>query len=258
MAALPSDILSHLERVDPDRWLAARLVEDAAVRDELLALYAFNDELARVAESVREPMMGEMRLAWWSQSLDDLQAGRGGRGHPVLEAIAPALLAGRLAREPLDRLIDARGADLAREPFVDEAALLRHLDGTAGALMQAAAPLLDPGAKGADVTAAGRAWGWAGLWRAREAWAARGRRWTPADWAVDRAADMDQEALRRVVQARVEAELRAARPALRALPTAAFPAVAYAALARDYARGRTPGPLRKRAALLRASVLGRI
>ena len=254
MAGLPDDLRAHLERVDPDRVLAARLVEDVAVRDELLALYAFNDELARIAVTVREPMMGEMRLAWWSQALDDLQAGRGGRGHPVLEAIAPALVAGRLARDPLDRLIDGRATDLAREPFADESALLRHLDATAGALMEAAAPLLDPGARAVDMTAAGRAWGWAGLWRAREGWSARGRRWTPADWA----ADMDPPALRHIVETRVGEALKATRTALGELPTAAFPAVAYATLARAYARDRTPGPLGKRAALLRASVLGRL
>ncbi len=254
MAALPDDILAHLERVDPDRWLAARLVEDAAARAELLALYALNDELARVAVSVREPMLGEMRLAWWEQALDDLAAGRGGRGQPVLEALAPAVASGRLPRAPLERMVQARTADLAREPFADEPALLRHLDGVSGALMEAAAVLLDPGSAGVDTTAAGRAWGWAALWRAREAWAARGRRWLPAD----RALPPDEEALRRIVQTRVEAELGTTRAALNGLPTAAFPAVVYATLARTYVRDRTPGPLGKRAALLRASVLGRL
>ena len=254
MAALPPDILSHLERVDPDRWLAARLVEEEAARDELLALYALNDELARVAVSVREPMLGEMRLAWWEEALDDLGAGRGGRGHPVLEALAPAASSGRLPRAPLERMVQARAADLAREPFADEAALLRHLDGVSGALMEAAAVLLDPAAAGVDVTAAGRAWGWCALWRARAAWAERGRRWTPTDWA----AEPDEEALRRTVLFKVEAELKAARKAGKALPTAAFPAIAYTALSRAYVRGRRPGPLGKRAVLLRASVLGRV
>ena len=144
---IPADFAAHLERVDPDRWLAARFVADSIARDELLALYALNDELARVAESVREPMMGEMRFAWWREALDDVAAGRGGRGHPVLEALAPALASGRLPRAPLDRIIEARtSADLERAPFADETALLGYLDATAGALMAAAAVLLDPGA----------------------------------------------------------------------------------------------------------------
>ncbi len=251
---LPADLLSHLEQVDPDRWLAARLVEDAAARDELLALYALNDELARVAAIVREPMMGEMRLAWWSEALDAAAEGRGGRGHPVLEALAPALATGRLPREPLERMVEARSCDLHRVPFADEPALVRWLDGTAGALMSAAAVLLDPGAAGVTPTGAARAWGWAGLLRASEAWATRGRRWAPADWS----AEMTAEASSALVRTRVEAALQLSRGEGAGLPTAAFPAVAYATLARDYACGRFPGPLAKRFKLLRAATLGRL
>ena len=251
---LPDDLLAHLRKVDPDRCLAARLVEEAAARDELLALYALNDELARVGPSVREPMMGEMRLAWWSQAIDAAGRGLGGGGHPVVEALAPALAAGRLSPALVERMVAARSADLAREPFADEDALLRWLDGTSGALMEAAAVLLDPGAEGVDCTQAGRAWGWSGLLRASEAWAVRGRRWTPADWA----GDMTPDALAAIVRTKVEAALRAGRKELSRLPTAAFPAVAYATLARDHVRGRRPGELGKRFKLLRATTLGRL
>ncbi len=252
---LPDDYAAHLQRVDPDRWLAARFVEEEAARDELLALYALNDELARIGESVREPMLGEMRFAWWEEALDAACAGQGGRGHPALEPLAPALAAGRLPRAPLDRLIAARSAaDFARAPFADEAALNRWLEGTAGALMEAAAVLLDPGAEGCDAAAAGRAWGWAGLLRASDHWAARGRRWTPADWADPQ----EPAALAAIVRTKVDAALSEARDALKGLPVAAFPAVAYAALARDYARGRQPGDLSKRLRLLAAVSLGRL
>lgn len=251
---LPADFQAHLQRVDPDRWLAARFVAEPDRRDELLALYALNDELARVAESVREPMIGEMRLAWWREALDAVCEGRGPRGHPVLEALAAALTTGRLPREPLDRMIDTRSADLEREPFGDEAALTAYLDGTAGAVMWAAAVLLDPGARPEHVEAAGRAWGWAGVWRAGGAWAARGRRWRPQNWADD----MTPEALAAVVRTRVEEALDGARLELQRLPVAAFPAVAYAGLARDHVRGRRPGDLAKRLKLLRATLTGRL
>ena len=42
-----------------------------------LALYAFNIEIARVREVVRDPMAGEIRLQWWS----DAFAGSGHQGH---------------------------------------------------------------------------------------------------------------------------------------------------------------------------------
>ncbi|HKA47116.1 MAG TPA: squalene/phytoene synthase family protein, partial [Methyloceanibacter sp.] len=53
---------------DPDRYLSA-LFAPAAARDHLLALYAFNVELARVGELVHEPQLGEIRLQWWRDVL---------------------------------------------------------------------------------------------------------------------------------------------------------------------------------------------
>jgi phytoene synthase len=34
----------------------------------LFALYAFNAEVARIAETVREPMLGAIRLEWWRET----------------------------------------------------------------------------------------------------------------------------------------------------------------------------------------------
>ncbi len=53
---------------DPDRFFCT-LFAPPAKREALFALYAFNHELARVAESVSEPMLGEIRLQWWREAL---------------------------------------------------------------------------------------------------------------------------------------------------------------------------------------------
>ena len=69
---------------DPDRYFCV-LFAGPARRDHLFALYAFNHELARVAETVSEPMLGHVRLRWWRDSLDGVMAGKPGR-HEALEA----------------------------------------------------------------------------------------------------------------------------------------------------------------------------
>ena len=46
------DIDAIVRRTDPDRWLASRFVADPAARADLLALYAYSQELARVAFAV--------------------------------------------------------------------------------------------------------------------------------------------------------------------------------------------------------------
>ena len=53
--ALSDQCSRDLQRHDPDRWLTALFAPDAR-RPGLFALYAFNAEIARVRESVSQPI----------------------------------------------------------------------------------------------------------------------------------------------------------------------------------------------------------
>ena len=85
------DAFAHCEALvraaDKDRFLAS-LFAPAEHRAALLALYAFNIEVSRVREAVREPLPGEIRLQWWSDVL-----GGQGRGEVAANPVAAALLA---------------------------------------------------------------------------------------------------------------------------------------------------------------------
>jgi phytoene synthase len=230
------DLDATVRRADPDRWLASRFIADPAARADVIALYALNVELAHVAEVVREPLMGEIRLTWWREALEELFAGRAPRRHPVVEALALAIGRRGLAAAPFEAMVEARIADLDAAPFADDGALGAYLDGTAGALMALAVAALG-GGDALAVRPAAQAWGLAGLARL-------GR--LPEGLAG--------AALRR----RVELDLAAVRRAVVALPVSAFPAIAYAALARPYAAGRAPSELEKRLRLTLAVLSGRI
>src|SRR5438067_12028668 len=71
---------------DPDRYFSA-LFAPAEKRPFLFALYAFNHEIARIGETVREPMMGEIRLQWWRETVGSARAGEP-REHDVARALA--------------------------------------------------------------------------------------------------------------------------------------------------------------------------
>jgi phytoene synthase len=230
-----------VRRADPDRWLASRFIGDPAVRADVIALYAFNLELARIAETVREPLMGEIRLTWWREAVEEIFAGGAVRRHPVTAALAKAVHRRSLARAPLEAMVEARYADLEPDALADDAALDAYLDGTAGAVM-ALAVAAAGGVSAHDVRPAARAWGLAGLLRLRRAGLAR----LPVRWS-DAAVNV------LVIDA-----LGAAREAAGALPVAAFPCVAYAALARSYAAGRSPSELEKRLRLAAAVLTGRL
>lgn len=237
MTDQPETLDDLVRRVDPDRWLASRFIADASARADVIALYACNHELARVAASVREPLMGEIRLTWWREAMEAAQAGKPAR-HPVVEAVAGAFAPADLAALP-----EGRYPDLDAEPMDGDAAVFAYLDATAGAVMALAARRLDPAAAPQHVRGAARAFGLAGLWRVKTAGLPSR---LPPGWAQ---AD---------IAARVKAELTAARGELPRLPVAAFPAVAYAALAGPYAGKRKVGELEKRVRLTLAVLRGRL
>ena len=108
MADNLEDLDEAVRRHDPDRWLATRFIADRAERADVIALYAFNYELARVVGAVSNPLMGEIRLAWWSEAIDEIYTGRPVRRHPVTEAMAGAIRRRSLPRELLDAMVEAR------------------------------------------------------------------------------------------------------------------------------------------------------
>jgi phytoene synthase len=231
------DLDAQIRTADPDRWLATRLIADEAARADVLALYGLNLELSRAAQVASQALVGEMRLAWWGEAVAEICGGRTVRSHPTARALEQAVRRCDLPRDWLELMIDARLRDLDPEPMAAEEAIA-YADDTAGVLMALAARVLSPEAERGQVQGAGRAWALAGLSRVG------GR--LPPNWS-------QAEVARRVDEAR-----NAARAELKTLPVDAFPAVAYAALAPAYARGKTPGELSRRWEVTWASLRGAI
>jgi phytoene synthase len=253
MTEPPFSLDADLRRTEPDLWLSSRLVADPAARARLIALYAVHADLARVAGAASNPLAGEIRLAWWREEVEALLAAARPLGHPALQALAGAGGLDAPGLGPaLDAMIEARHAEFEPHPFADETALLTYLDGVDGGLMRAAAVLLAP-EFGGSLVQTGRAWGWARLLRERGAWQVRGRDWAPAAWGEASEAEIVAHVRHRVADA-----LKAARGETAGLPTSAFPAVAYSALARPYAQGRAPSAVESRARLLWAVLRGRL
>jgi phytoene synthase len=237
-ASPDTDLDALVRRVDPDRWLSSRFIADPKARADVIALYAFNYELARVAGGVSNALMGEIRLTWWREAMEEVAAGQPARKHPTVAAVTAA----GYPLAALAEMAEARMADLDAAPFADEGQVLAYVDATAGAVMMLAAWRLDPKADPHAVKNAARAYGLAGLWRLKRAGVDR----LPVDWTQ---AD---------VRRRVREALAKARTELKDLPIAAFPAAAPAALASAQTGGRELGELETRARLTWAVALGRV
>jgi phytoene synthase len=197
MTDLDAPLDRQVRAADPDRWLSSRFAADEAARADLIALYALEAELDAIPRRVSQPLLAEMRFAWWAEHLEQVIAGAPRKGHPVLEALGRAH-----ARRPLDghwlgMLVDSRVGDLNGEWDEEERETVRPFQ-RYGAAMLLAANMLGAETGYETVESVARLWGEAVEGRPDAARALR------AD----------------------------ANRALARLPAAAFPAVAHAALIR--------------------------
>lgn len=133
---------SNLVRArDEDRWLAAQYAPDALKR-ALIALYAFHGELRRIPGAVSEPPLGEIRLQWWREALDEIVNAKAHRAHPVVEEMAATGIVRKPVMARFEAAIDAAARPLYGEGFEDINDLsdwLENAEGTVDALAVALA-----------------------------------------------------------------------------------------------------------------------
>ncbi len=241
MATPLSHCAEQVRRNDPDRFLTA-LFAPAAVREDLFALYALNDELARAREAASEALIGAMRLQWWRDAINAIHAGTPPR-HPVAQAIAQGTRHHGWPKDAILALIDARERDFAKAPPEDLKALEDHVAATAGALALLALATLGVVDSSARQAArhAGVAYGLAGLMRSVPDHARARRVLLPANVIAQEglvAEDIGRERGRRELAKVVasvcelaEAHLTAARRLRDGVPRAAVPALLVGTLA---------------------------
>ena len=237
-----SPLAALVRQHDRDRYQTA-LFAPAGRREALFALYAFNYEIARVRESVTQPMLGQIRLQWWREVVEAAFAGTPPRQHEVAAPLAAAILEFALGRAHFDRLIDTRERDLDDEPPADLAALEDYAEGTSAALLHLALEVLGVAEAGAIAAAreVGIGYAVAGLLRALPFHARAGRCYIPAAIAAHAGFDpadyanlRDSAALRSATAELAEAgasHLQAARRYRREVPRSARAALLPAVVA---------------------------
>jgi len=176
-AALANRLAASVRSADPDRYFSA-LFAPAGLRPLLFVLYAFNAEVARVAETVREPMLGAIRLEWWRETAEGASKGAP-RHHDVAQGLCALFAETAIALADMEALIAARAFDSSADRFADFAALDAYLDSTSGALMRLAARIL--GGRPELTKDAGLAYGLTGVLRALPFHSGRHKLYLPLD-----------------------------------------------------------------------------
>jgi 15-cis-phytoene synthase len=216
---------------DPYRWLASRFIADDVARADVVALYGFDVELARTRRIASNPLIADIRLAWWREAVEEIRAGAVVRAHPVVRALAAAVGRG-LDCGGLLAMIEGHGR-IVGATVLDDAQSADWAGSVAGVAARLAAERLDRDEGSGAAAPAGQLWGYVML----------ARQGLIADAAAERL---------------VMIGLGEARQAARRLPSRAFPAVAHACLARSGLPRTAPGPLESRLRLFLAVASGQI
>ena len=263
-AALGARLGASVRAADPDRYFAS-LFAPAHSRPFLFALYAFNHELARVAETVREPMLGAIKLEWWRETTESAFKGAP-RNHDVARGLAALFQSYPLKLPDFEAIIAARAFDASADHFADLAALENYVDATGGGLMRLAATIL--GGDPALAREAALAYGLAGLLRSLGFHNARHKLYMPLDLLhavgltpesfFELRDDNRVDAVAHQVALRARDHFLAARRGPK--PRAALPALLPAALVPVYLKrlGRDVPIHRRQMALLSAAMKKRL
>lgn len=136
--ATQSDYIADLvRREDRDRFLTAMFIP-AHLRADVLALCAFNIQLAQIRENVSETMIGRIKLQWWRDVIAGIYDGKGGpKGNPVTEALAGAIQSHGLERAHFDMILETRERDMDSpdEGLVSVVELESYAEGTSSRLL---------------------------------------------------------------------------------------------------------------------------
>ena len=135
-----------------DLWLAA-LFTPERLRPHLHALAAFAHETGGIAARVREPVAGELRLAWWREALAGARPAEAA-GAPIAAALIDTVTKFALPVSAFEGLLQALTFDVYDDAMESLEALEAYGIATAGALTALRAQVLaegrEPGAQSAS------------------------------------------------------------------------------------------------------------
>ena len=104
-------VLDLVRDADRERFLGALFAPEPQ-RSGLLALLAFDHELARSRSVTKEPMLARIRLEWWREAMAEAAGSGKPRAQPIVEVLAETIRRHGLALEAMVDLIDAREEEI--------------------------------------------------------------------------------------------------------------------------------------------------
>lgn len=123
-----------VKRDDSDRYLLSLFAPGSEQAHAWTAL-AFNQEIAKVRDTVTEPMLAEIRLQWWHDVISEIEEGRV-REHPVVQGLNSFLQAKPYAHALLLDTLNARQMDILGHGPADIDSLLQYAHKVGGSVQK--------------------------------------------------------------------------------------------------------------------------
>lgn len=149
-------ISNHLREHDRNRYLASLLMGDD-VRLPISVLFAFNAEISRIRELIREPLPGEIRLQWWREVTADNARKDEASANPLADALNQVIDTYNINRSSFDGYCRSRIFDLYDDPMPDKLTYEGYCGETASTLLQWCCQIIDQEAAKQSANACGHA-----------------------------------------------------------------------------------------------------
>jgi phytoene synthase len=135
-----SSVRDAARAYEPDRYLSA-LLAPAQARDDLVVLAAFIGEIKRIPLLTKDPAIGEIRLQWWRDALEQRLLNQSS-GHPVADALVDVARRRSLRSDLLLAPIEGFSRELYEDGVRDERELDDYAYETEGAAIRLALAIL--------------------------------------------------------------------------------------------------------------------
>lgn len=136
-----------VRKLDRDRYLASLYVP-ADLRPFVFAVYAFNCEIASIREQITNPLIGEIRLQYWTDLLDKKGETESRILPPVAQAVLETIRLCHLSVKDFLVLIEARRFDLYDEPMQSFSDLETYCERTVSTLFRLVGQILTSSKQG--------------------------------------------------------------------------------------------------------------
>ncbi|MEP2945822.1 MAG: phytoene/squalene synthase family protein [Lentilitoribacter sp.] len=135
-------IANHLRENDRSRYLASLLMGDD-VRLPISVLYAFNAEISRIRDLIKEPLPGEIRLQWWREVTAESARKDEASANPLALAVNQTIDKYDVNRASFDGYCRSRIFDLYDDPMPDRLTYEGYCGETASTLLQWSCQVID-------------------------------------------------------------------------------------------------------------------